>query len=63
MFLATVNFFLFLVGATQTTRIVMWQRSVKNVEGEAKAEGKKIGDGLKKAGENVKVEAEKVVKS
>lgn len=63
MFLATVNFFLFVVGATQTTRILLWQRSLKNVEGEAKAEGNEIGEGLKKAGENVKSEVAKVVKS
>ncbi|KAF2708309.1 UPF0041-domain-containing protein [Pleomassaria siparia CBS 279.74] len=56
MFLATVNFFLFLVGATQTTRIFLWQRSVAAAGEEAKAEGKEIAQGLKEA-------AEKVVKS
>lgn len=63
MFLAAVNFFLFVVGATQVTRILMWQNSVKNAGEEAKAEGKEIGQGLKEAGEAVKKEAEKVVKS
>lgn len=29
LFLATVNFFLFCVGATQVTRIIMWRRSAE----------------------------------
>ena len=42
MFLATVNFFLFLVGATQVSRILSYQRSVKGVEGQAEKEGAKV---------------------
>ena len=47
IFLATVNFFLFLTGATQTARILMWQRSVKAAEEQSKAEGKEFKEELK----------------
>ena len=59
MFLATVNFFLFLVAVTQVTRITMWQRSVANVEGQAENEGKVLGSELKE----VAKKAENSVKS
>lgn len=59
LFLATVNFFLFVVGATQVTRITMYQRSVQNVEGQAKMEGKELKGDLKAVAEK----AEKAVKS
>lgn len=59
LFLATVNFFLFVVGATQVTRITLYQRSVQNVEGQAKLEGKELEGELKEAVQK----AEKVVKS
>ncbi|KAF2689551.1 UPF0041-domain-containing protein [Lentithecium fluviatile CBS 122367] len=59
LFLATVNFFLFLVGATQVTRITLWQRSVKNVETQAQTEGKVLEGELK----DVAKKAEKAVKS
>ena len=59
LFLAAINFFLFVVGATQVTRITMWQRSVKNVEGQAETEGKVLEGELKDVAKKV----EKVVKS
>jgi hypothetical protein len=59
IFLATVNFFLFLVAVTQVTRITMWQRSVKGVEGQAENEGKALEGELKETAKK----AEKVVKS
>jgi hypothetical protein len=59
LFLATVNFFLFIVGATQVTRITMWQRSVKGIEGQAETEGKVLEGELK----HVAKKAEEAVKS
>ncbi|KAF1978137.1 UPF0041-domain-containing protein [Bimuria novae-zelandiae CBS 107.79] len=47
IFLATVNFFLFLTGATQTARILMYQRSLKGAEGQAEAEGREIKEELR----------------
>ena len=47
VFLATVNFFLFLTGATQVTRILMYQRSLKGAEGQAEQEGKEVKAELK----------------
>ncbi|KAJ4297599.1 hypothetical protein N0V90_005492 [Kalmusia sp. IMI 367209] len=47
IFLATVNFFLFLTGATQVTRIFLYQRSLKGAEGQAEQEGKEIKAELK----------------
>lgn len=58
IFLATVNFFLFLTGATQTTRILMYQNSLKGAEGQAEAEGKEIKEELKEVANKV----EKAVK-
>jgi hypothetical protein len=63
IFLATVNFFLFLTGATQTTRILMWQRSLKDAEGQAKGEGREMKEDLKDVAAKVEAKAEKVVKS
>lgn len=58
LFLGAVNFFLFLVGSAQVTRILMHQRSVKAAGEEVKAEGKEVKRELevvgKKAGEVVK---------
>ncbi|KAH7116868.1 hypothetical protein B0J11DRAFT_404544, partial [Dendryphion nanum] len=51
LFLAAVNFFLGVVGATQVTRILLYQRSLKNAGEEVKAEGKELGSELKEAGE------------
>ena len=62
MFLAAVNFFLFVVGATQVTRIMIYQQSLKGAGEEAKVEGEEIGQGLKEGLESAKKEAEKVVK-
>ena len=59
IFLATVNFFLFLTGATQTTRILLWQRSVKATEAQAQAEGQEAKAELKEVVEK----AEKAIKS
>ncbi|KAF2257539.1 UPF0041-domain-containing protein [Lojkania enalia] len=58
-FLATVNFFLFLVGGTQVGRIFMYRRSLKGMEEESVVEGKQVKEELKKVGG----EAEGVVKS
>jgi hypothetical protein len=59
MFLAAVNFFLFLVGAAQVGRILTYQQSVEGVEGQAKGEGKVLEGELK----DVATKAEKAVKS
>jgi len=56
LFLAAVNFFLFLVGGTQVTRILMWQNSVKDASVQE-------GQRLKEAGHIVKEKAESVVKA
>ncbi|KAF2017306.1 UPF0041-domain-containing protein [Aaosphaeria arxii CBS 175.79] len=59
MFLAAVNFFLFIVGSTQVARILMYQQSLKNAGEEIKAEGKELEGDLKAA----EKKAEQVVKS
>ena len=59
MFLATVNFFLFIVGATQVGRILWHQKSLKDAEGQAKEEGKVLEGELK----DVAGKVEKAVKS
>lgn len=59
LFLAAVNFFLFLVGSTQVTRILMYQQSLKGTEKEAKVEGKELKAELKEVAEK----AENAVKS
>ncbi|KAF2465918.1 UPF0041-domain-containing protein [Lindgomyces ingoldianus] len=59
MFLAAVNFFLFVVGSTQVTRILLYQQSLKGVEGQGKMEAKEV----KKEAKQVGKEVEKVVKS
>ncbi|KAF2447356.1 UPF0041-domain-containing protein [Karstenula rhodostoma CBS 690.94] len=63
IFLATVNLFLFLTGATQTTRILMYQRSVKDAESQAEAEGKALKDDIKDVANTAQAKVEKVVKS
>ncbi|KAK7180090.1 hypothetical protein DPSP01_011167 [Paraphaeosphaeria sporulosa] len=63
IFLATVNFFLFLTGATQTTRILMYQRSLKGAEGQAEAEGKEMKEEIKEVAKDVQAKVEKVIKS
>ncbi|KAL1606811.1 hypothetical protein SLS60_004218 [Paraconiothyrium brasiliense] len=63
IFLATVNFFLFLTGATQTTRILMWQRSVKDAESQAQAEGKELKEELKDVAAKVEGKVENAAKS
>jgi hypothetical protein len=59
MMLAAVNFFLFIVGATQTSRILLHQRSVKAAGGEVKAEVEEVKTELKQ----VEGKAEAVVKN
>ncbi|PSN69099.1 UPF0041-domain-containing protein [Corynespora cassiicola Philippines] len=59
VFLASVNFALFLVGSTQVTRIYLYNRSLKDTEGQAKAEGKELKEDLKEVAEK----AEKAIKS
>lgn len=59
MFLAAVNFFLFIVGATQVGRIAMYRQSLKGTEGQAKAEGKELKNELEGAAQK----AENAVKS
>lgn len=51
MFLASVNFLLFCVGATQTTRVLMYQRSLdgKSVGEEIKDDAKQEAGNLEKA--------------
>ena len=58
LFLAAVNFFLFLVGSTQVTRILMHKSSVKDAEQELKVEGHEIKEELKETAKK----AEGVVK-
>ena len=59
LFLASVNFLLFCVGATQTTRVLLYQQSLKgdSVESEvkkaAKQEGKDLEQALEKASEKL----------
>lgn len=53
IFLATVNFFLFLTGATQTARVLMYRRSLTEAEGQAKAEGKEMKEDLKEVAAKV----------
>ncbi|KAF1962782.1 UPF0041-domain-containing protein [Byssothecium circinans] len=59
LFLAAVNFFLFMVGATQVGRILVYQKSLKGAEGQAKEEGKVLEGELKDVAEK----AERVVKA
>jgi hypothetical protein len=59
MFLAAVNFFLFLVGSTQVGRILLHQRSAKAAGQEVKAEGQELKEELK----GTERKAEKIVKS
>jgi len=59
MFLAAVNFFLGVVGATQVTRILLYRRSLTGAEEEVKAEGREIKEELKTVG----AKAEQAVKS
>lgn len=55
LFLASVNFLLFCVGATQTTRVLMYQQSLKGdsmgdeIKKEAKEEGKDFEKAVGKA--------------
>lgn len=55
LFLASVNFLLFCVGATQTSRVLMWQRSLQGdsigseAEKAAIAEGKNLEKAVEKA--------------
>jgi hypothetical protein len=53
VFLASVNFALFLVGGTQVGRILSHKQSVKGAEQEAKAEGKELKQELKGVVEKV----------
>ena len=54
IFLATVNFFLFLVGSTQCARILMYRNSLKAAGKEAEGEGAQIVEELKEAGDKAK---------
>lgn len=51
MFLASVNFLLFCVGATQTTRVLLYQRSLdgQSVGEEIKKDAKQEAGNLEKA--------------
>ncbi|KAF7845693.1 hypothetical protein BT93_L1197 [Corymbia citriodora subsp. variegata] len=59
LFLASVNFLLFCVGATQTTRVLLYQQSLKGdsagseVKKAAKQEGKDFEQAIEKAGEKI----------
>jgi hypothetical protein len=56
MFLASVNFLLFCVGATQTTRVLLYNRSLKNdsVVDVAKQEAGKDASAIEKIVEDPK---------
>jgi hypothetical protein len=56
MFLASVNFLLFCVGATQTTRVLLYNRSLKNdsVVDVAKKEAGKDASAIEKIVEDPK---------
>jgi hypothetical protein len=56
MFLASVNFLLFCVGATQTTRVLLYNRSLKNdsVVDVAKVEAGKDASAIEKIVEDPK---------
>ncbi|KAF2178703.1 UPF0041-domain-containing protein [Zopfia rhizophila CBS 207.26] len=58
LFLAAVNFFLFLVGSTQVTRIFLYKQSLKGAGEETKAEGKELKEELQEVAGKV----EKAVK-
>ncbi|EME89053.1 uncharacterized protein MYCFIDRAFT_48731 [Pseudocercospora fijiensis CIRAD86] len=59
LFLASVNFLLFCVGATQVTRVLMYQKSLKGetlgeeIRDEAKSEGSKLEQAFDKAEKKV----------
>lgn len=55
-FLAAVNFFLFLVGSTQTARILTYQQSIKNqtLPAEIKDAAREEKESLKAIGEEIK---------
>lgn len=59
LFLASVNFLLFCVGATQVSRVLMYQQSLKGesvgdvVKDDAKAAGKNLEQAAKKAEQKV----------
>ncbi|KAJ4368930.1 hypothetical protein N0V83_006012 [Neocucurbitaria cava] len=57
--LAAVNALVFAVGATQVSRIYMYNKSLKSTEGQAKLEGKELEADLKATAEK----AEKAVKA
>lgn len=57
--LAAVNALVFVVGATQVSRIYMYNQSLKATEGQAKSEGKDLEQTLKTGAEK----AEKAVKA
>lgn len=60
MFLASVNFMLFLVGATQVGRVLIYRQSLKGdsvgqeVEAAAKEEGKDLKTAVEKAEAKIK---------
>ena len=59
LFLASVNFLLFCVGATQVSRVLMYQKSLKGetlgeeIKDEAKSEGSKLEQAFEKAEKKV----------
>ena len=57
--LAAVNALVFVVGATQVSRIYAYNQSLKSTEGQAKAEGKELEKDLKATAEK----AEKAIKA
>lgn len=57
--LAAVNALVFVVGATQVSRIYMYNQSLKTTEGQAKLEGKETAADLKATAQK----AEKAVKA
>lgn len=59
LFLASVNFLLFIVGATQTTRVLTYQSSLKGdgvgseIKKEAKKDGQAVESVIEKVGEKL----------
>lgn len=59
LFLAAVNFFLFIVGATQVTRIMVYRRSLGAAGHEAKVEGQQLKNELEAVGKKAEAAVKK----
>jgi hypothetical protein len=61
--LAGVNALVFAVGATQVTRIYLYNQTLKDTEGQVKLEGKELEADLKATAQKAEAKAEKAVKA